>query len=96
MTNAAMTFKIFSESIQNEINETLSWQSQVTKKQLTEREQEVLYVMSLGWDDNSSAEALNITSNTYRAHRKAILNKLNARNQVEAIAKGFRSRLFLW
>lgn len=93
MKNAALTF---SRDIQHKIEKTLNWQSTSIKKDLTEREQEVLNIMSLGWDDEASALALQITTHTYRHHRKTILNKLNASNKVEAIAKAFRSQLICW
>ena len=93
MTNAAIVFKIFPQNIQEQIHETLNWHSQVVRIKLTEREQEVLHIMSLGWNDQESAEALKISLNTYRGHRKNILNKFNAKTQVEAIARAFRSKL---
>ncbi len=93
MTNAAIRLNIFPKNIQEQIHETLNWHSQVDKIELTEREQEVLHIMSLGWNDQESAEALKISFNTYRGHRKSILNKFNAKTQVEAIARAFRSKL---
>lgn len=93
MANAAIRFNIFPQNIQAEINETLHWHSQTDRVELTDREQEVLQIMSLGWNDQKAANTLNISLNTYRAHRRNILNKLNAKNQVEAIVRAFRSNL---
>ena len=93
MTNAAITFQIFPQNIQEQIHDTLDWHSHVDRIELTEREQEVLQIMSLAWNDQESALALNISLNTYRVHRKNILNKFNAKSQVEALARAFRSKL---
>ena len=93
MANAAIRLNIFPQSIQAEINETLHWHSQTDRVELTDREQEVLQIMSLGWTDQKSAQALNISLNTYRVHRKNIVNKFNAKNPIEAIVRAFRSKL---
>ncbi len=93
MTNATITFNIFPQNIQEQINETLNWHSHIDRIELTEREQEVLQIMSMAWNDQDSANALNISLNTYRVHRKNILNKFNAKSQVEAMARAFRSKL---
>ena len=83
----------FSPPIQQKIYETIQWHTQIDRIDLTEREQEVLQIMSMAWSDSLSAQALNIALSTYRSHRKNIINKFNARNQVEVVAKAFRSKL---
>ncbi len=93
MANVATRLKIFPQSIQEQINETLNWHSQSDRVELTKREQEVLQIMSMAWNDEDAAKALNISFSTYRAHRRNIVNKFNAKNQVEAIARAFRSKL---
>ena len=93
MANVATRVDIFPQSIQAEINETLNLHSQTDRGELTKREQEVLQIMSLGWNDQKAANVLNISLYTYRAHRRNILNKFNAKNQIEAIVRAFRSKL---
>ncbi len=93
MANAAIRVNIFPQSIQEQIHETLNWHSQTDRVELTNREKEVLQIMSLAWNDEEAAQALNISLYTYRAHRKNIVNKFNAKNQIEAIVRAFRSKL---
>ncbi|MGK7932244.1 MAG: DNA-binding response regulator, partial [Microcystaceae cyanobacterium] len=64
MANAAIRFNIFPQSIQEQIHETLNWHSQTDRVELTKREQEVLQIMSMAWDDEEAAKALNISLNT--------------------------------
>ena len=56
MTNAVLNF--FSKDIRLQIEETLNWQSQINRIQLTKREQEVLQIMSMGWKDEKAASSL--------------------------------------
>jgi DNA-binding NarL/FixJ family response regulator len=61
---------------------------------LTPREQEILTLMSQGLDNRAVAERLTISYATVRTHVRKILEKLEARSQLEAVAKaaewGFR------
>jgi DNA-binding NarL/FixJ family response regulator len=61
---------------------------------LTPREQEILALMSQGLDNRAVAERLIISYATVRTHVRKILEKLEARSQLEAVAKaadlGFR------
>ena len=61
---------------------------------LTPREQEILTLMSHGLDNRAVAEWLSISYATVRTHVRRILEKLDARSQLEAVAKaaefGFR------
>ena len=93
MANVATRLNIFTQSIQEQINETLNWHSQTDRVELTKREQEVLQIMSMAWNDEEAAKALNISLNTYRVHRKNIVNKFNAKSPIEAIVRAFRSKL---
>ncbi len=83
----------YPENLQQAIKETLSWQSETNKKGLSTREFEVLYFISLGWDETDMTQALKMTRNTFRSHTRSILNKLNAQNRTEALAKAFRCGL---
>lgn len=61
---------------------------------LTPREQEILALMSQGLDNRAVAGHLSISYATVRTHVRKILEKLEARSQLEAVAKaadlGFR------
>ncbi|UGY90959.1 response regulator [Streptomyces gobiensis] len=61
---------------------------------LTRREQEILALMSQGLDNRALADRLSISYATVRTHVRAILEKLESRSQLEAVAKasdwGFR------
>ncbi|GGZ65794.1 response regulator [Streptomyces bluensis] len=61
---------------------------------LTSREQEILALMTQGVDNRAIADRLTISYATVRTHVRGILEKLDARSQLEAVAKaaewGFR------
>lgn len=61
---------------------------------LTPREKEILALMSQGLDNRAVAERLSISYATVRTHVRKVLEKLEARSQLEAVAKaadwGFR------
>ncbi|MGY6024577.1 response regulator [Streptomyces spinosirectus] len=61
---------------------------------LTSREQEILALMTQGLDNRAIADRLTISYATVRTHVRGILEKLQARSQLEAVAKaaewGFR------
>jgi DNA-binding NarL/FixJ family response regulator len=57
---------------------------------LTRRELEVLKLMTSGTDVRTSANVLGISQNTCRGHVKAILAKLGAHTQLEAVVKATR------
>ncbi|MFI0816693.1 response regulator [Streptomyces sp. NPDC021098] len=61
---------------------------------LTRREQEILTLMGQGLDNRAVAERLSISYATVRTHVRKILEKLEVRSQLEAVAKatewGFR------
>ncbi len=53
---------------------------------LTEREQEVLALLTKGLSNPQIAHQLTISSSTAKHHVRAILSKLNAANRAEAVA----------
>ena len=57
---------------------------------LTEREAEVLGLLSQGRDPQMIARHLGISVNTCRGHVKSILAKLEAHSQLEAVVKAMR------
>lgn len=60
---------------------------------LTQREREVLGLMTRGGDVRTNAKSLGISAHTCRGHVKAILSKLGARSQLEAVAIATKSGL---
>lgn len=67
---------------------------QALLKSLTPRERQILAMMIQGADNRTVAERLQISYATVRTHARSILTKLDARSQLEAVAKarewGFR------
>lgn len=60
---------------------------------LTTREYEVLCVMALGRTSKEIAEELHLAENTVRSYVQSLLQKLQARNRIEALAKARHLRL---
>lgn len=63
------------------------------EEDLTAREHEVLRLMAAGKTSREIAEQLNLSAKTVQNCRTGILRKLNARNQVEAIATGIQRKI---
>jgi DNA-binding NarL/FixJ family response regulator len=57
---------------------------------LSRREREVLYLLSVGWNNAGVAEALGISIDTVKSHVKHILHRLDAKNVTQAVAIGIR------
>ena len=55
---------------------------------LTEREKQVLYYMSKGYDTSEIAKMLNISVLTAKKHRGNLAKKLNAHNSIDIVIKG--------
>ena len=60
---------------------------------LTLREYEVLCIMALGRTSKEIAEELHLAENTVRSYVQSLLQKLQARNRIEALAKARYLRL---
>jgi DNA-binding NarL/FixJ family response regulator len=60
---------------------------------LSEREREVLDLMSEGCNNAEIAARLFISQNTVKNHVAAILEKLNADNRVQAVVRAVRNRI---
>ncbi len=63
------------------------------KHNLTARELEVFQLITDGLTDAQIAVTLNITIYTANAHRKKLLEKLEANNAASLVANGFRKKL---
>ena len=59
---------------------------------LSERELQVLDLMSEGYNNADIAARLFISQNTVKNHVASILSKLHASNRVQAVVRGFRGR----
>lgn len=59
--------------------------------ELTSREKQVLILLISGMISKEIAEVLNIGKQTVESHRKNMMNKANARNTAELVAKAVRS-----
>lgn len=57
-----------------------------TKEDLSDREQEVLSLVSRGATNREIADSLSISENTVKAHLRRILDKLDVRNRQQAAA----------
>lgn len=55
------------------------------KDRLTERQQEVLVMLSLGFTDAEIARSLWIGETTAKRHVRDVLSKLDARNRAHAV-----------
>lgn len=75
-------------------NSRVSAQQAERLESLTPREQEILALMIRGLDNRAVADCLSISYATVRTHVRKILEKLEARSQLEVVAKavgwGFR------
>jgi len=60
---------------------------------ITNREHEVLQMLSYGHTSSEIANQLYLSHHTIVDHRKAIMSKLSARNAAEMIRKGFEKGL---
>ncbi|MBQ9466331.1 MAG: helix-turn-helix transcriptional regulator [Muribaculaceae bacterium] len=63
------------------------------KKKLTEREHQVLALLSRGCTSNEISAQLFISSNTVEYHRKQLLRKTNSRNVADLIGNAYRQGL---
>lgn len=60
---------------------------------LTDREREVLVLMSRGLDNNQIGEELHVSEATVRTHVGHILSKLDARSRAQAVVVAYESGL---
>lgn len=58
------------------------------KKELTDREKEILGLIKLGKNDIKISKELCISKHTAHSHRKSIYKKFNVHSNLEAIIKG--------
>ena len=63
------------------------------KKRLTNREKEVLELMSKGYTNLQIADKLVVSSHTIKAHVSNILKKLEVNDRINAIMKGLSENI---
>jgi len=74
----------------NEVTYKLSFNNTPLVSTLTERERQVLKLIAEGFSTKMIASQLKISINTVETHRRHLLEKLDAKNSMELIKKGFR------
>ena len=74
-------------------NKNLSAKKEETPE-LSERELEVLFLMSEGLSSEKIADRLHVSAHTVKTHRKMLLKKLDAKNSAELIRKAEKLGLF--
>ncbi len=60
----------------------------------TDREKEILEHLSMGLNSKEISSQLNISSHTVDAHRKNMMQKLNARNVAHLVRLSLEKNLF--
>ena len=60
---------------------------------ITERERQVLYLISHEYTSDMIAKKLYISTHTATSHRKNLLAKLNAKNTAGLVRKAFEQKL---
>lgn len=58
--------------------------------EITKREKEVLYKISMGLTSKEIAQNLYLSHHTIISHKKKLLDKLDASNSPELVRKGFQ------
>lgn len=71
----------------------LSKSKQKTEIRFTERELEVLHLLSLGLNNNQISEKLNITVHTTKAHIHKIYEKLAVQGRTDAVVKAIKENI---
>ena len=64
-------------------------------ERLTEREREILILLSRGYTNKEIAAAANVSTNTIKRHLKSIFSKLEVNSRAAASARAVRARLVL-
>ena len=61
---------------------------------LTNRESEILVLLSEGLSNKAAARRLGISQHTVKFHVESLFRKLGAVSRADAVSKGLRQRLF--
>ncbi len=74
--------------LSSEVSKQLAWRSK--QEPLTERERDVLKLLSRGEANKQIADLLAISENTVKTHLRSILAKLQVRDRTEAVTVALR------
>lgn len=86
--------RYFSRAIsQVMINDIFSEDSKGENNDISEREQQVLQLISDGFTNKEIADQLHISIKTVDKHRTHLLQKLNAKNTAEMVKQAFKQQL---
>lgn len=66
---------------------------QQTYSRVSPRERQVLELLSFGHSSTEIANTLYLSSHTVNDHRKALMDKLDAKNVAQMIRRGFEFQL---
>ena len=72
--------------------QTTAFQQQ-TYSRVSPRERQVLELLSFGHSSTEIANTLYLSSHTVNDHRKALMDKLDAKNVAQMIRRGFEFQL---
>lgn len=91
LVQAILLVSVGKQAISSEISARLAACNDA--RSLTERELEVLQLLRKGMSNRDIGFVLEITPRTAKAHVAAIMEKLEANDRAEAVAKGFETGL---
>ena len=78
----------------NIINENNSYRSKKAKSKLSEREKDIVRLMCLGDCNKEIASKLGLTKRTVESYREKIIDKLGARNSMDAVVHAIKNKIF--
>ncbi len=77
----------FSPQIIKIIADSINQKNSQSRPDLNDREIEILSMLSQGFENKNMARKLNLSERTIRYHTEIIMDKLEAKNRTEAVAK---------
>jgi LuxR family transcriptional regulator of spore coat protein len=86
-----VTNRIAQRDRKREVEEDMHWGRQEDPPVLTEREQEILRCVAMGFSSKEIAQKLGIAPRTVDRHIENIRHKLRARNKTHMVAKALAS-----
>lgn len=83
----------FSPQIMKIIADSINQKHSQSRPDLNDREIEILSMLSQGFENKYMARNLNLAERTIRYHTEKIMDKLEAKNRTEAVAKALQLSL---
>ena len=84
----------FSPQIMKIVTDSINQKDSQSLPDLNDREIEILSLLSQGFENKYMARKLNLSERTIRYHIGKIMDKLEAKNRTEAVAKALQLGLF--